>query len=106
MEEKIEKVEEQKVEETPVEGKVYEDGYVVSICFSNNRPYYFHTDNPDIKKGMDVVVETVRGLELGHVVTDAKDIKEFEEFKKEVLFPVSSIHGILQLHRRLHRRMN
>lgn len=81
MEEKEIKVEEQKVEETSNEGKFFEDGYVVSICFSNNRPYYFHTDNKDIKKGMDVVVETVRGLELGHVVSDAKDIKEFEEFK-------------------------
>ena len=81
MEEKEVKLEEQKTEEVVSEGKIYEDGYVVSVCFSNNRPYYFHTYNKDIKKGMDVVVETVRGLELGHVVTDAKDIKEFEEFK-------------------------
>ena len=78
MEEKVEKVEVKQEEVS--EGKIYEDGYVVSICFSNNRPYYFHTDNAEIKKGMDVVVETVRGLELGHVVYDAKDIKEFEEF--------------------------
>ena len=90
MEERVEKVEEQKIEETATEGKIYEDGYVVSICFSNNRPYYFHTDNPDIKKGMDVVVETVRGVELGHVVADAKDIKEFEEFKVP-LKPVARI---------------
>lgn len=81
MEEKEVKVEEQKVDETPAEGKVYEDGYVVSVCFSNNRPYFFHTENADIKKGTDVVVETVRGLELGHIVVGSKDIKEFEEFK-------------------------
>ncbi len=81
MEEKEVKVEEQKVDETPAEGKIYEDGYVVSVCFSNNRPYFFHTENADIKKGTDVVVETVRGLELGHIVVGSKDIKEFEEFK-------------------------
>lgn len=81
MEEKEVKLEEQKVEDTPVEGKIYEDGYVVSVCFSNNRPYFFHTENADIKNGTDVVVETVRGLELGHIVAGSKDIKEFEEFK-------------------------
>ena len=81
MEEKEIKVEEKKTEESSSEGKVFEDGYVVSVCFSNNRPYYFHTYDASIKKGMDVVVETVRGIELGHIVQDAKDIKEFEEFK-------------------------
>ena len=81
MEEKEIKVEEKKVEESTNEGKIFEDGYVVSVCFSNNRPYYFHTYDASIKKGMDVVVETVRGVELGHIVQDAKDIKEFEEFK-------------------------
>ena len=78
MEEKEVKVEEKKVEESTNEGKIFEDGYVVSVCFSNNRPYYFHTYDASIKKGMDVVVETVRGVELGHIVQDAKDIKEFE----------------------------
>ena len=81
MEEKEIKVEEKKVEESTNEGKIFKDGYVVSVCFSNNRPYYFHTYDASIKKGMDVVVETVRGVELGHIVQDAKDIKEFEEFK-------------------------
>ena len=81
MEEKEIKVEEKKVEESTNEEKIFEDGYVVSVCFSNNRPYYFHTYDASIKKGMDVVVETVRGVELGHIVQDAKDIKEFEEFK-------------------------
>ena len=74
-------VEEEKTTEETPEITSFEDGYVVSICFSNNRPYYFHTYDESIEIGVPIVVETVRGLELGRAVSKAKDIKEFGEFK-------------------------
>lgn len=47
------------------------------VRFNNvGKAYYFSTDL-DIKKGEKVVVETVRGLELGEVVSDLKDLSEF-----------------------------
>ena len=47
------------------------------VRFNNvGKSYYFSTDL-DIKKGEKVVVETVRGLELGEVVSDLKDLSEF-----------------------------
>lgn len=47
------------------------------VRFNNvGKSYYFST-NLDIKKGEKVVVETVRGLELGEVISDLKDISEF-----------------------------
>lgn len=47
------------------------------VRFNNvGKSYYFSTDL-DIKKGEKVVVETIRGLELGEVVSDLKPISEF-----------------------------
>lgn len=47
------------------------------IRFNNvGKSYYFSTDL-DIHKGEKVVVETVRGLELGEMITELKDISEF-----------------------------
>lgn len=47
------------------------------VRFNNaGKSYYFSTDL-DIKKGEKVVVETIRGLELGEVVSDLKDLSEF-----------------------------
>lgn len=55
------------------------------VRFNNvGKSYYFSTDL-DIHKGEKVVVETIRGLELGEVVTDLKDLSEFHldtELKK------------------------
>ncbi len=65
-------------EEENKEVVVYEEGYVVSVCFDNSRPYYFYTPDANIEKGTDVVVETVRGLELGHVVKGSQDLKTLE----------------------------
>lgn len=51
---------------------------------SAGKSYYFSTDM-DIKKGDKVVVETIRGLELGELVSDLKDLSEFKldtELKK------------------------
>lgn len=48
------------------------------VRFNNvGKSYYFST-NLDIKKGEKVVVETVRGLELGEVISDLKDLSEFK----------------------------
>ena len=55
------------------------------IRFNNvGKSYYFST-HLDIKKGDKVVVETIRGLELGEVVSELKDLSEFNldtELKK------------------------
>lgn len=51
---------------------------LASIRFNNvGKSYYFSTDL-DIKKGDKVVVETIRGLELGEVISNLKDLSEFE----------------------------
>ncbi len=48
------------------------------IRFNNvGKSYYFSTDL-DVHKGDKVVVETVRGLELGELITDLKNIDEFK----------------------------
>lgn len=55
------------------------------IRFNNvGKSYYFSTDL-DLYKGAKVVVETIRGLELGELVSDLKHISEFNldtELKK------------------------
>ena len=55
------------------------------IRFNNvGKSYYFSTDL-DLYKGDKVVVETIRGLELGELVSDLKHISEFNldtELKK------------------------
>lgn len=55
------------------------------IRFNNvGKSYYFSTDL-DLHKGDKVVVETIRGLELGEVISELKDISEFNldtELKK------------------------
>lgn len=51
---------------------------------SSGKSYYFST-NLDLHKGEKVVVETVRGLELGELISELKDISEFNldtELKK------------------------
>ena len=46
--------------------------YSVAVRFRNaGKPYSFGTENPSIKKGDWVVVETAQGLELGEVEADA-----------------------------------
>lgn len=55
------------------------------VRFNNvGKSYYFSTDI-DLEKGDKVVVETIRGLELGEIVTELKDLSEFNldtELKK------------------------
>lgn len=50
---------------------------VASVRFSNKgRMYYFDKNNLDIKKGMEVVVETERGIQLGFIADSEKEIAE------------------------------
>lgn len=55
------------------------------VRFNNvGKSYYFSSDI-DLHKGDKVVVETIRGLELGELVSDLKDLSEFNldtELKK------------------------
>jgi cell fate regulator YaaT (PSP1 superfamily) len=63
-----------------VDGKSYVDGFVVSVKFASNpKAYFFHSYSPDYKPNDPVVVETVRGIELGHVEREARPISDFKQ---------------------------
>ncbi len=48
--------------------------YVVSVKFTNSKKAYnFGTDDDTIAYGDKVVVETVRGMELGDIISDLRD---------------------------------
>ena len=50
---------------------------VVGISFDNNkRIYFFNPNNLDVIEGKDVIVETERGLQYGHVVTSIMEKKK------------------------------
>ena len=74
MEEEILEVKEEE------QGTVFQDGYFVSVFFpSSHKSYYFHTYDENLKKNTKVVVETVRGIELGETIKDATPISEMNE---------------------------
>lgn len=67
-------------EEEQQQGVVYTDGYFVNVFFSSShKSYYFHTYDETIKKNTKVVVETIRGIELGETIKDATPISEIPE---------------------------
>ncbi len=67
-------------EEEQQQGVVYTDGYFVNVFFtSSHKSYYFHTYDETIKKNTKVVVETIRGIELGETIKDATPISEIPE---------------------------
>lgn len=67
-------------EEEQQQGTVYTDGYFVSVFFtSSHKSYYFHTYDENLKKNTKVVVETIRGIELGETIKDATPINEMPE---------------------------
>lgn len=47
------------------------------IRFNNVGKSYFFSTDLDVHKGDKVVVETIRGLELGELIADLKDLSEF-----------------------------
>lgn len=53
--------------------------YVASIRFNDaKKTYYFGTNTRDFEDGDQVVVETIRGLEIGQIVGDLKEERELE----------------------------
>jgi cell fate regulator YaaT (PSP1 superfamily) len=60
---------------------------VVAIQFNHlGKKYYFSTNNLDIKRGDFVVVETIRGLELGEAVSNVINISD-----EEIVSPLKPI---------------
>ena len=53
--------------------------HYVGIRFSNSsKAYYFGTDLSDLKMGQKVVAESIRGLQVGEVVTPVFDISTYK----------------------------
>lgn len=75
-----EKLETPVVEEVKTdEGQHYDSGFFVSVRFlTSKKSFFFHTETNEIKIGDYVVVETVRGLELGVINSTPKDISEYQ----------------------------
>ena len=60
---------------------------VVGVSFDNNkRIYFFNPNKLDVKEGVDVIVETERGLQYGHVVTSI-----IEKKKESLNFPLKKV---------------
>ncbi|MEA5061445.1 MAG: regulatory iron-sulfur-containing complex subunit RicT [Erysipelotrichaceae bacterium] len=52
--------------------------HFVGVKFANTpRAYFFGTDMDNLKEGDPVVVETIRGKELGHVATNLMEISSY-----------------------------
>ena len=76
MEEEILEVKESEEEQ----GIVYKDGYFINVFFtSSHKSYYFHTYDENLRRNTKVVVETVRGIELGETINEATPISELKE---------------------------
>lgn len=76
MEEEI--LEQKETEEE--QGIVYNDGYFINVFFtSSHKSFYFHTYDENLTKNVKVVVETVRGIELGETISNATPINELKE---------------------------
>lgn len=50
---------------------------LAKIRFTNVGKFYFFSTNLPLHKGDKVVVETIRGLELGELISDLTDLSEF-----------------------------
>lgn len=58
--------------------------YYISVKFNHmNKGYYFSTDNPNIKLGDYVVIETALGRDVGQVITNL-ELLENLHFPQEV----------------------
>ncbi len=50
---------------------------VIGVVFKKaGKIYYFNSEDYELKKGDQVIAETVRGIELGEVIIDCKEIDE------------------------------
>ena len=71
-----EKIETPVVEENKDEGLHYDSGFFVSVRFlTSKKSFFFHHDNDELKIGDYVVVDTIRGLELGIISSKPKTSK-------------------------------
>ena len=62
------------------QGIIYTDGYFVNVFFtSSHKSYFFHTYDESLKKNTKVVVETIRGIELGETISNATSVTEMKE---------------------------
>ncbi|MCT4685710.1 PSP1 domain-containing protein [Vallitalea sp.] len=60
---------------------------VIGVRFRKaGKIYYFDPNNLDIKQGQNVIVETVRGIEYGHVVIGIKEVTD-----DEIIQPLKSV---------------
>ena len=51
---------------------------LAAVRFNSAGKYYYFSTDLDVKKGDKVVVETVRGLEMGEIISDLTDLSEFK----------------------------
>lgn len=51
---------------------------LAAVRFNSAGKYYYFSTDLDVHKGDKVVVETVRGLELGELIADLTDLSEFK----------------------------
>ena len=85
------------------QGIVFNDGYFVNVFFtSSHKSYYFHTYDEALKKNTKVVVETVRGIELGETIKDATPISELgEEMALKSVLRVATDEDLENYHKNL-----
>lgn len=70
------------------DGSLFLDGYVVSVRFEEHgKTYFFHTYNQSLCNGNEVIVETIRGIELGNVVLGSRPLTSEQQkmYLKSVL---------------------
>lgn len=66
-------------EEEKDEGLHYESGYFVGVRFlTSKKIFFFHNETNDLAIGDYVVVDTVRGLELGTISSNPVEISEYK----------------------------
>ena len=66
------------LEEEKNEGIHYDSGFFVGVKFlTSKKSFYFHYESDELDIGDYVVVETIRGLELGVISVKPIDIKEY-----------------------------
>lgn len=63
---------------TPIEETIQYDYFVAIQMHGSAKAYYFSTNIEDLKPGEYVVVETIRGLELGKVETELQPIAKYK----------------------------
>lgn len=60
---------------------------VIGVRFKNTgKMYYFNPNGFEIKNGMNVIVETARGVEFGEAVSDIKEIED-----EEAVLPLKNV---------------